>query len=114
MATIALNPDPPAALGATVTFTVDGVPNNVKNARVLINAYQDDSLVYGEAGSVHQATCDGEDSLGYCGFLLGGGSSTWLSNGGPAHCVASLFYFSQHAGQQTQITLATTEFDAAG
>jgi hypothetical protein len=58
--------------------------------------------VYGEAGSPDWA------------FLLGGGGSIWKSVGGPASCVANLYYFSWKAGQPTAVYLATTNFDATG
>lgn len=101
---IDLDPEPVPALGATVTFTVTDVPKNVKNPRVEVLAYDPDSdaLIYGEAG----ATSDG--------FLLGGGGSQWKTQGGPAHCVANLFYFGKDKGQQTYEHLAGCEFDAAG
>ena len=111
-------------LGDTVTFSA-GYPNNVQNPRVELLCYQatDSSglamydpvrgyLVYGETGDIGQALGDGTSPLGYNGFLLGGGMSAWLLNGGPADCVANLFYFGQHAGSQTFKILATTEFAA--
>lgn len=114
MASITLNPDPPAALGATVTFAVADIPKNTKNPRVEVLAYQAGVLVYGEAGSVAQAIGDGSDPLGYSGFLLGGAGSDWLTNGGPAHCVANLFTFDKVKGEQVQTILASCEFEAAG
>jgi hypothetical protein len=46
-------------------------------------------------------------------FLLGGGGSVWLWNGGgPADCTANLFYFGMHAGSQTYNLLASTSFAA--
>ena len=90
------------ALGTWVTFNTV-VPTNVKNPRVEVLCYQNGSLVYGEAGGATDA------------FLLGGGGSLWLyGGGGPASCVANLYYFGQVQGQSTAIYLATTSFDAAG
>lgn len=86
-------------LGSTVSFST-GYPNNVQNPRIEVLCYQNGSLVYGEAGGVADS------------FLLGGGGSIWLSGGGPADCVANLFYFGQHAGSQTYNVLATTSFPA--
>jgi hypothetical protein len=70
--------------------------------------------VYGETGDIGQALGDGTSPPGYNRFLLGGGMSAWLLNGGPADCVANLFYFGQHAGVQTFNILATTGFAAGG
>jgi hypothetical protein len=103
----------PPALGTVVWFNVV-VPSNVNNPRVEVLCYQGTTLVYGEAGSVGQATGDGTDTLGYSGFLLGGGWSLWLASGGAAECTANLYYFGQHAGQQTYNVIATTHFSAAG
>ena len=116
MASITLNPEPPAALGATVTFTVTGIPKNVQNPRVEVVATRDgsDAVIYEEAGSVAQAVGDGTDPLGYSGFLLGGGGSIWKTEGGPADCVANVFFFDKVKGRQTQSILATTSFPAAG
>ena len=101
------------SLGSTVYFDVL-VPSNVNNPRVAVNCSQGDELVYGESGSVAQATGDGTDPLGYSGFLLGGGGSTWRARGGDADCVATLFYYSQKAGKQVFNSLDNTSFHAAG
>jgi hypothetical protein len=112
------------SLGSTVTFAA-GYPSN-KSPRVEVLCYQpaDPSglalfdpargyLVYGETGDMGQALGDGTSPLGYNGFLLGGGMSAWLLNGGPADCTANLFYFGQHAGTQTFNVLASTSFAAS-
>jgi hypothetical protein len=112
------------SLGGTVTFAA-GYPNNTKNPRVEVLCYQQSDpsglalydpargyLVYGETGDIGQALGDGTSPLGYNGFLLGGGMSAWLLNGGSAECLANLFYFGQHAGTQTFNILATTYFAA--
>jgi hypothetical protein len=101
------------SLGDTVTFTVT-VPSNVNNPRVELQCFQSGTIVYGETGSVDQATGDGLDPLGYNGFVLGGGGSIWLSVRGPADCTANLFYFGQHAGVQTFNVIASTNFSAGG
>jgi hypothetical protein len=101
------------ALGDTVYFDVV-VPNNINNPRVEVMCYQDGDVVYGETGSIGQATGDGTDSLGYSGFLLGGGGSLWKDGGGAADCVAKLFYFGQKAGKQTFNVLDSTSFSAGG
>jgi hypothetical protein len=85
-------------IGTVVTFTTS-YPKTVKNPRIEVLCYQADGLVYGEAGGVTQA------------FLLGGGWSRWLEvGGGPADCVANLYYFGSHAGRQTYNVLASTAF----
>jgi hypothetical protein len=96
---------PNPALGVSVSFTsaptdLSGPPKS--QPRIQVMAYQDGVLVYGEAGPASQS------------FLLGGAGSAWLTNGGPAHCVADLFFWSYKGGQQTFELLASTEFDAAG
>ena len=111
-------------LGSNVTFAA-GYPSNTRNPRVEVLCYQasDPSglalfdpargyLVYGETGDIGQALGDGTSPLGYNGFLLGGGMSAWLLNGGSADCVANLFYFGKSAGTQTFNILASTSFAA--
>jgi hypothetical protein len=115
VATIALNQPLPVSLGDTVTFTCTGIPKKVKNPRVEVLAYQSTCpdgytcpgsdghfLTYGEAGAPTDS------------FLLGGGGSAWLAQGGSAACVANLFYFDNSGPQQTYILLATTSFPAGG
>ncbi len=112
-------------LGTNVTFAA-GYPSNTKNPRVEVLCYQPSDpsglalfdpargyLVYGETGDIGQARGDGTSPLGYNGFLLGGGMSAWLLNGGSAECVANLFYFGQRAGTQTFNILASTSFAAS-
>lgn len=106
--TISLD-QPNPALGDTVTFscTTEGLHGN-QDARVEVQAFQDvdgdgqiDDIVYGEAWGVGVP------------FLLGSGWSPWKERGGPAHCVAKLYYWDNHPVQH-QVVLDTTEFDAAG
>jgi hypothetical protein len=88
------------ALGSTVAFATT-YPSYVKNPRIEVLCYQNGALVYGEAGGVTES------------FLLGGGGSVWLWNGGgPADCTTNLFYFGMHAGSQTYNLLASTSFGA--
>jgi len=87
------------SLGSSIAFAT-GYPSNTKNPRIEVLCYQSGSLVYGEAGGVSDT------------FLLGGGGSTWLSNGGSAACKANLFYFGWRAGTQTYNLLASTSFAA--
>lgn len=84
-------------LGDAVTFAVE-YPDGIVGASIQISAYQDGALVFGTAGLADRS------------LLLGGTSSPWLERGGPAHCVATLYWWKH--GRFT--TLASTEFDAAG
>jgi len=105
----------PAAYQQPLTFTITVVPsrldcygyNHKTCARVEVLCYQAGSLVYGEAGDLEQAR--------ETGFVLGGGLSQWVINGGgPADCTANLFVFDKVQGQQTYVLLATTSFTASG
>lgn len=86
-------------LGSTVTFATS-YPTSVKNPRIEVLCYQSGLLVFGMAGSVDYA------------FLLGGGGSIWLDNGGGADCTANLYYFGWKAGTATYNWLASTHFTA--
>ena len=109
------NPTIWPGLGTQVNFSWGA---NVKDPRIEILCYQDTDpsglamfvpgkgyLVYGEARG---ATPDQGDYMGTYPFVLGGGMSAWLLNGGSASCVANLFYFGKQAGQQTYNWLAAT------
>jgi hypothetical protein len=106
------------ALGQEVDFAV--AYGNVKDPRVEVLCYQptDPSgyamfvdgkgyLVYGEARG---ATPDQGDYMGTYPFVLGGGMSAWLLDGGSAACTANLFYFGKQAGQQVYVWLASKDF----
>ena len=79
---------PVPALGDWITFTwsVSNLPGWA-TPRIQVICSQDDVVVYGVAGPAWQS------------FLLGGGSSNWLTNGGPAVCVATLYYWQFHPSQ---------------
>jgi hypothetical protein len=47
-------------------------------------------------------------------FLLGGGGSLWLTNGGAANCEADLYAYGWKGGQESIRNLANTTFDATG
>lgn len=93
------------ALGDWVTFSVV-VPKHVRQPRVQVWCYQDDVLVYATAENVV------DDSAA---FELGGGSSAWRDNGGPADCSADLFQWrwlwTRH---MDYVVYASTTFTAAG
>lgn len=100
--TITLNEANPA-LGDFVTFTVTGVPTHqIKNPRISVDCYQGGVSVFGMAGGIHDA------------FDLGGSSSDWQRNGGPADCVATLYYFDKHGPAQEYVVLASSDFAAGG
>ena len=88
-------------LGDYVTFSTI-VPKNVNNPRIEVLCYQDGQLTFGMAGAIDYA------------FQLGGGGSPWKDGGGPAECVANLYYFSWKANTPTAPQLATTSFSAGG
>jgi hypothetical protein len=95
---------PEPQFGQLVIFDADplqlsGPPKSQPRIQVL--CYQDVVLVYGAAGPADQS------------FLLGGASSLWHTSPGPAHCVATLYYWSYKGGTQQFVPLAATEFDAA-
>jgi hypothetical protein len=86
-------------LGGTVGFTTNAVGlAGWEYPMVSLDCYQNGSLVYIELNHPDHE------------FMLGGGGSTWLTNGGAAHCIATLAAY----GKQSARPLATTEFDAAG
>ena len=88
-------------LGDWVTFSTV-VPKNVNNPRIEVLCSQDGKLTYGAAGAVDES------------FQLGGGSSAWRDAGGPADCVANLFFFSWKANTPSSTVLASTSFSAGG
>lgn len=108
--TLEVDPATPPTLGQPLDFiwTTDGLHGNQK-PRIQVVAYQDvdgdgqvDDVVYGE---VYAAGT---------GFVpLGGSGSDWAIRGGPAHCIATLYYWDYHP-QQTFVPLAAIEFDASG
>ncbi len=100
MSSIALATPLPVSLGDTVTFDTVFDGHGHPTLRVQVLAYQDDELVYGEAGD------PGHE------FVLGGASSFWLANGGPAHCHADLYYFSHQGNHPTTVILASCDFEA--
>lgn len=114
--TIALDPNTPPVLGQPLNFIwgASGL-HGQQTPRVQLHAFQDvdadlqvDDLVYGEARA-----CSGDvNALPF--DPLGGAGSEWLTRGGPAHCVATLYFWDKVQGQQTFVPLATVEFDAAG
>ncbi|MBA3877351.1 MAG: hypothetical protein C0498_10500 [Anaerolinea sp.] len=86
------------SLGSSVTFTTTvGDLTGTEYPLVYLACYSTSSgaLVYGQLdlpGTV---------------FVLGGGSSDWWQVGGPANCVAHLYAYGTHGGQDTIRELAT-------
>jgi hypothetical protein len=108
--TVALNPPSATAaattgawpaLGDWVTFSAT-FPKQLesKSVRIQVMCYQDGALVYGAAASYTDAQ------------QLGGGMSDWYLTGGPASCVATLYYWTYNRVQRFN-WLAETHFDAA-
>ncbi len=92
---------PQPSLGSSVGFAA-GYPKNTKNPWVSLSCYQDGTLVYGEGGKVDHT------------FVLGGGSSLWLSVGGSATCTAEFGDLYWKGGYEYYTYLATTSFSAGG
>jgi hypothetical protein len=89
-------------LGGSVSFNVS-YPSTVKDPRVAVRCFQSGVLVYAEAGAASDS------------FVLGGGSSDWLRNGGGAQCTGELFTMVTKPNRPQEYTsLAWTSFDAAG
>jgi hypothetical protein len=110
--TITLAASSDARLGGIVSFVVSGV-DGVAAPHTEVDCFEaaDPSgmaayvvgsgyRVYGEIRPVNQT------------FTLGGSISAWVLDGGPAHCVATVFYWDFHP-TQTYHFLASTQFDAA-
>ncbi|HYM65131.1 MAG TPA: hypothetical protein VES68_01445 [Candidatus Sulfotelmatobacter sp.] len=115
---IALNLNPPAALGNTITFALS-YPKNTKNPWVSVSCYLDQAktnLVYGEGGTAAQAAGNGTSKLGYNGFTLGGASSLWLGNypSSSVYCTAELGNLYWQGGKEYYIPFASTSFTALG
>jgi hypothetical protein len=99
--TITLDQASPA-LGQYVTFTTTttGLKGN-QNPRIEIDCYQSGVLVFASAAPSNQPQ------------QLGGAGSQWLTNGGPADCTATLYYWDFHP-VETFVPLASTSFAAGG
>lgn len=94
---------PRAWLGETVTFTSSA--QGLKGSEwpmITVRCYQSGVSVYAELNTPDWS------------FLLGGGSSDWLTNGGAADCTATLYAYGWTSGTETIRTLASTSFSAAG
>ena len=101
--TIVLDTAAPA-FGEPVTFTtsVTGKLRGYQYPLVYVACYQAGVLVYGQL--------DFPDAP----FLLGGGSSEWVTRGGgPAECIATLYIY-PGLHDDAIVWLASTAFSAAG
>jgi hypothetical protein len=93
-------------LGDVIHFTYV-LPKGVKEecnyqgrcARIQVVCSRDGQIIYAEAMPAD-----------YNAFLLGGGGSIWLSEGGTADCVATLYEWKYPRGQQTFVPYAETSF----
>jgi hypothetical protein len=89
-------------LGDTVTFATEYDVQDRYRPYVWVQV-----LAYNADGSIVWGQANYPDK----GFLLGGTASPWKEQGGPAHCVAMLYYWAQNG---KMIVLATDDFEAAG
>lgn len=101
--TIVMNEDPATlSLGSNVTFTAKA--NGLKGREypmVYLKCTQNDAVVYGQL--------DHPDVT----FVLGGGSSQWKLNGGPAVCKAYLYAYGgkERGNDATRLLAETPEFE---
>ena len=86
-------------LGSSVAFG-SIYPKATRNPWVSLTCHQGTSVVYVEGGVTDHV------------FMLGGGSSVWLSTGGSAVCTAELGDLYWRGGQEYYTYLATTSFTA--
>lgn len=86
-------------LGSWVGFAA-GYPSTTKNPWVSLTCVEGSTIVYVEGGSPTHT------------FLLGGGSSVWLTVGGSATCTAELGDLYWRGGHEYYTYLATTSFGA--
>lgn len=118
--TIAIAAGSDLNLGGVVTFdvTVSDLPGNA-NPRIQVMCSQPDDVPFDYAfpdGSIHthiDPLVYGEAGPAEQGFLLGGGMSVWLLHGGPAECVATLYFWTFHPVQEFH-ELASVSFGAGG
>lgn len=104
---IAIAPSSVLELNGQVSFDVS-YPGKLKNPLVQVIAFQGETVVDLKVGAPDQT------------YVLGGPSSVWLANGGPANCHADLFYYKtgnhewNGSGQQEFVHLAGIDFQAGG
>lgn len=101
--TIAVSAGSDLRLEGAVSF--DTTYPKVKNTpRIEVDCYQNGTLVYGEVRLVDEQP-----------FILGGSSSIWVWNGGgPATCVATLFYWTFHPNQVYHFLVSSAPFEVSG
>lgn len=113
---IAAGYTPALGEGLLFDFTVADIGN--QNPRIQILCYQEvaitpenpDGLVYGEARDAEVGSSVNSQPFA----PLGGGSSDWLNDfGGPADCIATLYFWDFHP-VQTFVPLASVSFGAGG
>lgn len=91
----------------TLPKGVKEITGNGTQARVQTMCYQNGELVYGMAENAVDVKVEA------LGEQLGGGSSQWLTNDGPADCISTLYQWAYKGSQQFN-QLATTSFSAEG
>jgi hypothetical protein len=114
--TIAIAAGYTAALGEDLLFDFTADIGN-QNPRIQVNCYQAGAvtsenptgLVYGEARDAEAGSSNNSQPFA----PLGGASSDWLTTGGPAECVATLYFWDFHP-TQTFVPLAEIAFSAGG
>jgi hypothetical protein len=90
-------------LGGVVGFNTNVVGlTGTEYPNVAVSCSQNGTVVYMELDAVGTE------------FKLGGDSSQWLTNGGPAKCEGDLYAYGWKAGQESIRLLAQVFFDAAG
>ena len=103
--TIAIAPGSDLNLGGVATFNVtySDLPASTP-AKVAVVCYQGEETVFVASQSNVETSAS---------FLLGGASSDWLINTGPAECEARLYYAKKQPPHE-QVILDTVWFTAGG
>lgn len=96
------------ALGDWVSFDATW-SRSVRDPRIGVECRQDGALVY-----VMFTAPEGTRTSGSASLQLGGGSSAWLANGGPADCVGWLKDYVGAPSTKDIVPLAEVTFVASG
>ena len=101
--TFALVEPGPYHLGDTVHFSWSADLKPSQNPRIQVVCFKGSQVVYGEA----------QDAQGNA-FVLGGGWSDWRDVGGPADCIATLYFWDFHPTQTFNPLAPPIGFHAEG